>query len=67
MVEMFVDIFASCAGWLGRLMTGSGMSSIWIGAVTVWTVYRFLLKPLFGAAGSDSARRKATSNKSSDS
>lgn len=65
--QMFIDLFGACAAWLGRLMEGAEMTPIWLGAVAVWTVYRFLLKPLFGVAGSDSARRKWISNSSSGS
>ena len=63
--DMFIQLFTHCFGWLGDLMTAAGMMSLWLGCVAVWTAYRFLLKPLFGAAGSDSARKKAAA-KSSD-
>lgn len=64
--NMFIDLFTHCFAWLGDVMTGTGMLSVWLGCVVIWTAYRFLLKPLFGAASSDSARKKASSAKSSD-
>lgn len=57
MIDMFVELFSACAAWFGSLFESSGMGSLWLGAFAVWTSYRFLLKPLFGVAGSDSAKR----------
>lgn len=52
-----VDVIGHCVDWLGLVMTGTGMTPVWLGCVLMWTVYRVMLKPLFGIATSDMAMR----------
>lgn len=64
-MSMFTDLFGHCANWLAQIMASSQMAPVWLGGFVVWSVYRFLLSPLFGVASSDIARSIWRSSKAS--
>ncbi len=55
-------VFASCLSWFESLLTGSGMLDVFLAAIGIFLIYKFLLSPLFGRAGSSDKSKKSKSN-----
>lgn len=51
-------VFTAVVSWFELVITGSGFGGIYLGAVFMVLLGKFLLQPLFGSAGSDQVKRK---------
>lgn len=50
-------VFRQCSDWFTSILTETGTGQIWITCFMIWISYKFLLKPVFGYASSDLARK----------
>ena len=51
------NVITQCSTWFLQIINAVDGLAVWMTAVLVWLSYKFLLRPLFGQAGSDVARR----------
>lgn len=51
-------IFASVSDWFTRVYTAAGAVELFIASVSVTLLWRYLLKPVIGSAGSDKVSKK---------
>lgn len=51
------NVITQCSAWFLQIINAVDGLAVWMTAVLVWLSYKFLLRPLFGQAGSDVARR----------
>ena len=52
-------VFSSCLNWFTLILESSGMLSVFLAGFGIFCIYKFLLSPLFGRAGSsDKAKKK---------
>lgn len=51
------NVITQCSAWFLQIINAVDGLPVWMTAVLVWLSYKFLLRPLFGHAGSDVARR----------
>lgn len=59
------QVFTSCANWLEELFSASGVLSIYLGALGIVLMIRFVLMPLFRGgvtSGSDKVSSRSGSN-----
>lgn len=55
--SLFMRIVAQSFAWFENMLVKSGALGVFIAAVFIFQVGRFLLRPIFGSSGSDKARR----------
>lgn len=44
-------------GWFSDLMVASNMTAVYLPLIFIFLIWRFLLSPLLGGAGSDKAKK----------
>lgn len=67
-VDIVLSIIRSPMQWFSHLLDKSGMTSLFLGIVMIFMVYRYLLVPLFGSSrgrGSDTAKKRKDSSEDS--
>lgn len=57
-MSMITQVFANLVHWFELIMSESGFSGLYLGAVFLFFLGKYLLQPLFGSAGSDKARKR---------
>ena len=63
-VVFISSVFSACLNWFYDLLFASGAVEIFLAAVGIFMIYRFLLSPLFtGAGSSDKADKKQKTKK----
>lgn len=55
--SLFMRVFSQVFLWFEAMLTRCGALGPFIAAIFIYQVGRFLLRPIFGSAGSDQARR----------
>lgn len=55
--SMIAQAFSFAGDAWTRLLNATGMSGWWFAGVFTWLSYKFFLRPIFGHAGSDLAKR----------
>lgn len=56
--EIFTIALSQAVVWFEQLLSAAEMTGIFLSAVFLVLLANFLLKPLFGSAGSDKVRKK---------
>lgn len=56
-------VFGSCFDFMTRVFEGVAGAGLVLGILTIYLVWRNILKPLFGDAGSDSAKKNKSKSK----
>lgn len=51
------NVITQCSAWFLQVLNAVDGLAVWMTAVLVVLSYKFLLRPLFGSAGSDIARK----------
>lgn len=57
-MSMIAQVFANLVYWFEMILAESGFSGLYLGAIFLFFLGKYLLQPLFGSAGSDKASRK---------
>lgn len=58
-VTLWGSVFAQCISWFETLLTRSGAVSLFLSAIFIFFVGKYLLTPLFGSSGSDKVKRRS--------
>lgn len=56
-VVALANVFGNCLEWFVDVFIGSGAGGFYLGCVSVYLTYKFLLAPVFGDHRSDKARK----------
>lgn len=51
-------IFARCTAWFLQTMEAVDGVSVWLTAIMLTLCFKYLLRPVFGSAGSDRVKRR---------
>lgn len=57
-MSMLAQVFAQLVLWFELIMRESGFTGLFLAAVFLFFLGKYLLQPLFGSAGSDKATKK---------
>ena len=61
LLSVLQNVFVTLVGWFSSLLTSSGTSEIFVSAIFIMLVTRFILRPIFGGGGfggrSDTAKK----------
>lgn len=61
--NLISSTFGFCFSWMNDILVETGMLPLFLSAMSIYLVYRFLLRPLFSGGSSDVAK-KSKGNKS---
>lgn len=61
-MNLFVTAFTAVSSWFTNVLDSSGMGAVFLGAIFISILFRRLIVPIFGYAGSDRAK-KSNKNK----
>lgn len=65
-VQMLVDAIGAASSFFTYIMDSLGMiGQMWLSIIMIHVLFRFVLRPVFGSAGSDRASKKYTKSSQS--
>lgn len=60
-INIFTNAFSAVSSWFTEVIDATGMGPVFLAAVFLVVLFRRLITPIFGQAGSDRARRSKNS------
>lgn len=55
---MFASSFAAVISWFERILAATGMTGAFMAAIFIFLLFKFILSPIFGSAGSDKVTKQ---------
>lgn len=56
-LDMFLQVISFANDSFGQILTATGGRSFWFAAILTYFSFKYFLRPIFGQAGSDLAKR----------
>ena len=51
------NVYSACSEWMMNLLALTGGLEIWMTAIGITMLFKFILSPIFGDAGSDTVKK----------
>lgn len=60
-INIFTNAFSAVSSWFTQVIDATGMGPVFLAAVFIVVLFRRLITPIFGQAGSDRAKKSKQS------
>ena len=57
-MALYGTAFSQVVSWFERILRATGMTGIFLAGFFLFLLFKFIISPVFGSAGSDQVKRK---------